>query len=362
MKSFLILTASISLFLIYLTPCLAADSLSIEAVRAKQVLDDSDFKAIDNFVAGAVGEMLDTEDFSSISNIRAIIIANSSSTQPNQTQFSEQFSKSAQKYISAALTKAETITPPERSFKIITNLLMLVDGLADIRLTDVALKYADSKNEVIRYWSIHSVTNPQITEQLNSPKAIDTARQVIRRLDEVVSKTSPDGVVLIASFAGSIKISEGESLLLKAADSRIACYADWTVEQELLDARILQILADKMTASNAAKDVAGKRFGQLLSYVFQRYIKSDDVLSDLQKEQLVSVLVCTEQNCLSKITGKPRFEIKKAIESADANALQQAQNTLLGDQTKAGELNINYGKDPGGVSITHPVALSGPPE
>ena len=58
-----------------------------------------------------------------------------------------------------------------------------------------------------------------------------------------------------------------------------------------------------------------------------------------QKEQLVSVLVDTEQSCLSKITGKPRFNIKKAIESGDINALQQEQNNLLGDETKAGELN-----------------------
>jgi hypothetical protein len=362
MKSLPVVVAVVSFsFFVYLTSAGAVESLTIEAIRGKQVLGDADFKAIDDFVAGAVGDMLATEDFSSISNIRAIIIANSASTQPNQTQFAEQFSKSAQKYISAALQKAESLTPADRSFKVTTNLLMLVDGLADVRLADVALKYADSKNEVIRYWAVHCVTNPEITEKLNSPKAIDTARQVIRRLDEITATSSPDTLGLIAGFAGSIKMPEGEPLLLKVADRRIASYADWSVQQELVDARILQVLGDVTASSSAGKEAVGKRFGQLLSYVFQRYIKGGDFLADDQKGQLVSVLVDTEKNSLSKMAGKPRFSIKKAIESGDINALQQEHNNLLGDETKAGELNINYGKDAGGNVITHPLVLASPP-
>ncbi|MGB7582580.1 MAG: hypothetical protein WBL85_09060 [Sedimentisphaerales bacterium] len=361
MKSLSLVVGIISVFCVFSASVRAVDSLAIEAVRAKSVLDEADFKTIDDFVAKAVAEILITEDFSSISNTRAIIVANSASTQPNQTQFAEQFSKSAQNYISAALLKAEGMTPADRSFKLVTNLLMLTDALADIRLAEVALKYVDSKNEVIRYWAVHCVTNPEITEKLNSPKAIDTARQVSKRLDEIVATSSPDTLGLIASFAGSIKIAEGESLLLKVADRRIASYADWTVERELTDGKILQILGDRMASSSASKEAVGKRFGQLLSYVFQRYIKGAEVLDAGQKEQLVSVLVETEQSCLSKITGKPRFNIKKAIESGDINALQQEHNNLLGDETKAGELNINYGKDAGGAVITHPLALASPP-
>jgi hypothetical protein len=361
MKSLSLVLGIISVFCFFPSFVNAADSLSMETVRGKAVLDDTDLKTIDNFVAGAVGEMLATEDFSSISNTRAIIVANSASTQPNQTQFAEQFSKSAQKYISAALQKAESLTPPEKSFRIMTNLLMLTDALTDVRLAEVALKYVDSKNEVIRYWAVHCVTNPEITEKLNSPKAIDTARQVIRRLDEIIATSSPDTLGLIASFAGSIKISEGDALLLKIADRRIASYADWSVEQELMDGVVLRALGDKMVSSIAGREAIGKRFGQLFSYVLQRYIKGADVLTDVQKEQLVSVLVETEKSTLSKILGKPRFGIKKAIESGDTNALQQEHNSVLGDVTKAGELNIDYGKDAGGASITHPLVLAAPP-
>jgi hypothetical protein len=361
MKSLSLVVTIISVFCVFSPSASAIDTSAIEAVRNKQVLDDTDLKTIDDFVIKAVAEILITEDFSSISTTRGIIVANSTSTQPNQTQYAEQFSKSAQNHISTALLKAESITPADRSYKLMTNLLMLTDALADVRLADVALKYVDSKNDVIRYWAVHCVTNPEITEKLNSPKAIDTARQVIRKLDEITATSSPDVLGLIASFAGSIKIAEGESLLLKVADQRIASYADWTVDQELVDGKILRMLGDRMATSSSSKDALGKRFGQLLSYVFQRYIKGADILYADQKEQLVSVLVDTEQSCLSKITGKPRFNIKKAIEAGDLNALQQEANNLLGDETKAGELNLNYGKDASGTLITHPLALASPP-
>jgi len=361
MKSLSLVVAVISGFFVFLASAKAVDTLAIEAVRNKSVLDDADFKTIDDFVAKAVGEMLATQDFSSISNARAVIVANSVSSQPSQTQFAEQFSKSAQKHISAALQQAGEMTPADRSFRIVTNLLMLTDALADIRLTDVAFKYVDSKNEVIRYWAVHCLTNPGITEKLNSPKAIDTARQVIRRLDEIVATSGPDTLGLIASFAGSIKISEGETLILKAADRRIASYADWSVERELLESDILRILGDKMASAGANKESIGRRFGQLFSYVLQRYIKGADVLTDAQKEQLASVLVETEKISLSKILGKARFGIKKAIESGDVNALQQEHNNIFGDGTRAGELNIDYGKDAGGASITHPLLLASPP-
>jgi GTP cyclohydrolase III len=157
-------------------------------------------------------------------------------------------------------------------------------------------------------------------------------------------------------------MTEGESLLLKVADRRIASYANWTVERELTDAKILQILSDKMVSSVASKEAIGKRFGQLFSYVFQRYIKGAEALGADQKEQIVSVLVDTEQLCVSKITGKPRFEIKRALESGDINALRKEHNNLLGDETKAGELNLTYGNASDGSPLKSPLLLADLPK
>ena len=347
--------------LAFAAPANAADTRGIEAVRAKKVLEPADLQAIDTFLAQAVGEILNTQDFSSISNIRSIILANSTSNEPGQVQFADQFSESAKKHISAALQSANALTPPSRRFKVVTNLLMLLDGLANPRLVDLPLKYIDHNNAVISYWAVHCLTNPDVVDKLDSSKEPDTVRQIARRLDAVVPTSAPETLGLIAAFAGSITVSDGEDLLLKVADRRIAAYADWSVQHELLDAAVLQLLSDKMAPSSSGKDAAGRRFGQLFSYVFQRYIKGADRLNTSQKEQLVSVLVETEKSSLTKLTGKPRSGIKKALESADSNTLLQEHNNLLGSETKPGDLNVDYGKDNSGTAIMYPLQLASPP-
>ena len=348
----------------FITPCGAVDSRAIEAVRAKKVLDSADLKAIDDFLTQAVNEILNTNDFSSVSNIRSIIIASSASNEPGQVQFAEQFSQSAKNQISAALQKADGFEQGHR-FKIITNLLMVLDDLADPRLIDLPLKYAGDKDVVISYWAVHCVTNQAIVTKFNSGKESDAVRKVVLRLDEIISGASPETLGLIASFAGSVKNPEGEGLLLKVADRRIASYADWSVKCELVDASILQILADKMISSGPDKAAAGRRFGQLYSDVFQRYIKGAKILRQSQKEKLISVLVETEKSCLLKLLKKPSSAIKKAIESGDINALAAEHNNLLGDATKQGvlpvEMSFDYGKDNSGASQTKPSQLAEPP-
>lgn len=340
----------------------AADTRDMEVVRNKEVLDDADLEIIDKFVGKAVDEILAAEDFSSISNVRSLIIANSASNEPGQEQFSQQFSRSAQKYISDTLQRAGQLASPGRRFKVITNLLMLINDLADPRLVAPALKYMDSDNDVISYWAVHCLTNPKLTDKLE----IETARQIVSRLEAVAATSSPEILRLIASFAGSINIPEGDDLLFKIADKRIASYADWAVRNELIDADILKILADKMASSGTGRLAAGRRFGQLFSYVFQRYIKGADVLNQSQKEQLVSVLVEIERTSLPKLTGKPSFGIKRAIESGDFTGLREEHNNLLGDTTKEGQLpakiGFDYGKDATGVAITHPLELASPPD
>jgi hypothetical protein len=359
-KSLLIVVLLALLPLAFTAPANAVDTRGIEAVRAKKVLEPADLQAIDTFLAQAVGEILNTQDFSSISNIRSIILANSTSNEPGQVQFADQFSESAKKHISAALRNADALTP-SRSFKVITNLLMLLYDFADPRLVDLPLKYIDHNNSVISYWAVHCLTNSDVVDKLNSSKEPDTVRQIARRLDAIVPTSTPETLGLIAVFAGSITVSDGEDLLLKVADRRIASYADWSVQHELLDAAVLQLLSDKMTSSNPGKGAAGRKFGQLLSYVFQRYIKGANQLNVSQKEQLVSVLVETEKSSLTKLTGKPRSGIKKALESADSNTLLQEHNNLLGSETKPGELDIDYGKDSSGTAIMCPLQLASPP-
>ncbi len=75
--------------------CMGVGTRDITEVRKNAVLNEQDKQVIDKFVGSAVGELVNIKDFSTASNIRGIILANSSSSVDSaRQQFSDQFSKS----------------------------------------------------------------------------------------------------------------------------------------------------------------------------------------------------------------------------------------------------------------------------
>jgi len=318
----------------------------IDAVRNKTVLDNKDLFIIDNFLAEAVRELVRTKDFTMIATLRAEILRRRG-TQP---QYAEQFSESAYKYISSGFNEALQL-PEYRRTKVIVNLLILVDGLEDLRLADLAIAKLKDKNTIIRYWAVHCLTNAGIVKRLNSGGAanLKVARLLIERLKEVVETGSPEIIALTARFAGDINIPQSEELLLQIADMRIKKYADWTVEYELLDGVILNLLDGKIASASggSGKPAVALRFAQLYSFAIQRYVKGRGLLSDVQKQRLASVLIETEDKRISRILGRPQTVIKKAVERDDYAAILDEHNRLLGDATRAGELpsklNFDYG-------------------
>lgn len=345
------------------------DTREIDICCHKEVLDDGDLQIIDDFVADAVEQLVETKDFTSVAKIRTVILSrSSSSTDSAKAQYAAQFSESAHKYISKALEAAQQLTPAEQRFKTILNLLILVDSLEDLRLTDLAIKWLNDKNKAIRYWAVHAVTNAAITEQLNSggDANFELAERITEQLKELVDSASPEILALMAEFAATVDIPQGEQLLLQIADMRIRRYEEWTVEYELLDGTILKLLDSKIPSGSINKAAVARRFGQLYSYAIQRYVKGQDVLSDTQKHQLASVLVETEVLCISKRLGMAQSVVKNAVEQDDYMALLQEHSRLLGDETRAGQLplklDFDYGKKPNGNRRVAPLALPGPPE
>jgi hypothetical protein len=347
----------------------ACDTSKIDICCHKDVLDDGDLRIIDDFVADAVDELVKTEDFTSIAKIRTVILSRSSSSKDSaKAQYEQQFSESAHKYISNALEAAKGLTPANNRFRVILNLLILVDYLQEPRLADLAIKRLDDEDNAIRYWAVHSVTNPGITGKLNSGGAanLELAERITEQLKGLVESSSPEILALMAGFAAKVGIPQGEELLLQIADMRIKRYENWKVEYELLDGDILKLLDSKIPAESASKPDVAHRFGQLYSYVFQRYIKGRDVLSDTQKNQLASVLVETEISYISKRLKVAQSVVKNAVEQGDYTVLLQEHGRLLGDETKAGQLplklNFDYGKEPDGSRRIAPLALPEPPK
>ena len=203
---------------------------------------------------------------------------------------------------------------------------------------------------------------------MNSDEAANQrlAAEIVEQLKNLVDECGPETMVLMAKFAAEVDISGGEDLLLQIADMRISKYADWTVDYELLDATVLRLLCDGIFSGNMNKSAVGRRFGQLYSYVIQRYVKGKELLSAAQKSQLASVLVETEKSCIGRLMGRPQAVIKKAIEQDDYNTLLQEHSRLLGDEIRVGQLalklSFDYGKTGSGIKRTTPLVLPEPPE
>lgn len=342
------------------------DTRAIDAVRDKTVLENRDLFTIDNFLSEAVREISKTRDFASIAKVRMDIISRRSP----HPQYSQQFSESAQKYIFAAFEAALQL-PEDRRTKLMVNLLILVDGLEDLRLADLAIAKMRDNNTIIRYWAVHCITNEGIAKQLNTGGSanVKIARLFLERLKEVVDSSSPEIIGLMAKFAGDINIPQGEEMLVQIADMRMKKYASWTVEYELLDGTVLKLLDIKIASGSGSKSsdksAAAVRFGQLYSFAIQRYVKGRGSLTDTQKQKLASVLVEIEDKCVGRILGAPQSIIKKAVERDDYAAIVVEHNRLLGDAKQAGELssklNFDYGTASGGGKRTAPLPLPAPP-
>ena len=350
--TFVFLTVFIVLTLSFQTE--AVETRGIDGVRNKNVLEPGDFQIIDDFISDAVAKLLETTDFTSVSWARAVIVQRKRSVRNSaQGQYSGQFSKSAYEHIRQALQEASAMEPNEVRFKVIVNLLMLVDELEDLELVRLAFPMLNGQSKVIRYWAVHCITNAGIIEQINSsnPTASGSAKEIVERLKKLVSISEPEELGLMVEFAAKAKAAKAEELLLEIVDIRIKRYADWTVESELLDSSILRMLCDKLVSNSKNADVA-RRFGQLYSYAMQRYIldiKGGQFLSEPQRSELASVLVDAEKFCIGKLINRPQSLIKRAVEQDKAGELQREHNKLLGSDASAGELGskfrFDYGRD-----------------
>jgi hypothetical protein len=350
----------------------AVDTRDIDAVLKKSVIDDQDKKIIDDFLAQAVAELVKTKDFTSIAKLRSVILSRKST----QNQYAQQFSESSYRQIQAGFEQAQILRPEERKTNIIINLMILIDGLEDPRLADLAMERLNDQNMVIRYWAVHSLTNPAIVQQLNSSAASnpELARTITERLKEIIPTSKPEIIVLMARFATNINIPQGEELLLQVADDRIKRYADWTATSEFYDIIILKLLESKIPlpsqgtgtmapATSPAKPAIARRFAQLYSFVIQRYIKGDNVLIEDQKNNLASVIIEIEEKCITRLLGLTRSPgtLRRAIERNDLAALSDEHNKLLGDETSTGQLpsklGFDYSTTPNGPKRTAPIPL-----
>ena len=349
----------------------AVNTREVDNVRKKAVLDNSDLKIIDDFLAEAIKELVRTRDLTTIAQKRTVIL----SRQSTQGQYAKQFSESARRYIAQAFLDAQKLPRQERITGVTINLLILVDGLKDLGLVDQVVPMLKNENMVIRYWAVHSLTNPGIITQLNAATNSNQASVFAAKFTEILDTSTPEITALITRFAAGAKIPQAEQLLCRIADIRIKRYADWTVKYELYDSAILKYLSSKIplasqssgstsTTSATSKAAVARCFAQLYSYAIQRYVKGADILNNTQKSHLASVLADIEEKCIG-ILLKPQRTIRMALERNSLPAILAEHDRLLGSATTPGQLpqtlKFDYSTNPNGPKLTAPIPLSDPP-
>jgi len=345
---------------------MAVDTRAIDEVLKKAVLETQDFKVIDDFLAEAVQELARERDFTTIARRRSVIISRKS----EQAQYAQQFSQSALRHIQAGFGKAQELRPEQRKTNVITNLLILIDALEDLGLADLALARLKDENAVVRYWAVHCLTSPAIVQQLNAGAASNPgpATGIAGQLKDLVDTSNSETLALIAKFAATVNVPQGEGLLLQVADARIKRYADWTVKHELFEIPLLKLLESKLPLSSQGpggevpaslgKPAIAQRFAQLYSYAIQRYLKGQDVLNNIQKG------VDVQEKCVSRLLGGQQTTFRRAIERASLTAISDEHNRLLGNGATTGQLpsklGFDYGTDSEGAKRTAPVPLPDP--
>ncbi len=342
------------------------DLRRIEEVMKKEVLTQQDFQVIDEFMNDAVTDMVRATDFTQVSKTRAIILSH----QSEHPQYAQQYSESAHRQIAEGIQEARTDIRDERTqFKVIANLLILIDSLKDPRLVDLAVREIPHSNNAVRYWALRASTNPELWAKIgqNQGSAAQLATRIMAACDQIVGSSSAEVLLQVAEFAGRFNTAEATGLLIRVAEVRFGRYADWSVDYELMDSAVLRLLCDKIVAAGTgASDQLARRFAHLYSFAIQRYIKGQNLgrLHETSRNHLLSVLIDAEDKCLGQLLGTPQTTIRRAIEAGDLTALQTESDRLFGTENSAGAIPTKFGFNYGapGQSRTAPPILPDPPQ
>jgi hypothetical protein len=327
------------------------DGRRIEDVVKKSVLTPEDMQVIDAFVSDAVGRLVRTTDFTEVAKTRAVIVSH----QVAQAQYAQRFSEAVAREIGKGFDYATNeITDPARRFMVFTNLLILANELNDARFVDLGIRMIPHENNAVRYWALRVATNPGVWDKLSQDQntAAPLSGRVLDTCSKIVPTSSAESLYLMAQFAGRYSTPAAQDLLSRVADVRIERYADGAVKYELVDTGILKLLSAKIAAGGTAGPQLAPQFGQLYSYAIQRYMRGvkNNNLKEPSASQLASVLVETEQQCLSKLLSGPQPQtgaVTRALEAGDMAALQAEHDRLLGGPNQKGALpakfNFTYG-------------------
>ncbi|MBN1787966.1 MAG: hypothetical protein JW806_06170 [Sedimentisphaerales bacterium] len=369
MQKTYLLTAVLLAISLFYSSAFAVNTARIDVVRSKETLADSDTKIIEEFLAEFFTEFFMTTDFSDIASLRAEIVSRSTSEMDSgQFQYGPRFFVAIKKEMSETLQKVNALPQGHHKILLTTNLLIIINDLANLDLSKLAVNYLKSPEVMIRYWAVNCVSNEKIRKQLNmtdSQENVLLAQEYVEKLQAIAqNEQSGDIVILLANFAADLDQPSADDMLDQIAQERINLYLNWQVENEMIDENILAALAKKVQSKTQKKAMIAKDFAVLYSLIIQRCVIGEEVLSPESKQNLISVIMQSEKYITQFAPGW-QGSLKRAIERGGGATLLTEHDTLFGSATQTGILpaaaGFDYGKTAGGAAKTAPPMLSKPP-
>jgi len=352
-----------------LCPVYAVNTAKIDVIRNKEILAEADTAVIEEFLRDVFSEFIAKNDFSDIASLRTTIISKSTSVpESGQIQYGPRFFTAAQKEISSTFKAINALPESYRKTLLTTNLLIIVNDLANMEIAKMALDYLQSTDVIVRYWAVNSLSNSNIIRQLNDTPEENRrlAQEFTQRLVAVVkTEQSGDILILLAQFASGIKQPAANDILTAIAQNRIDLYLAWKANDEMTDMSILKALADRTQIDADSSRAMAKNFAILYSLVIQKYILAEQSLTETSRSNLVSVITQSEK-LLSRFIPDWQGSLKRGIEKGGGAALLAEADSLFGSVSAAGKLpaaaGFDYGKNADGSTKTAPPTLSKPPQ
>ncbi len=351
----------------------ALNSTEIEAVRAakhesKARLIGGDKGVIETFVRSGLQELLLEEDPWEAVVIRVAIVAQKGGSE--LSPYSAAFIEAAVNNLKTTFEDAGRLQDADRRQRMFLHLLIIAAELESMEMADIGLGMLAGPGAAVQYWAVKTVTSPSVAAELTSPIMgdEDLTRRIVSELAKTVdSVIVPEALRMVVEFADAVDTAEARALVLKIADQRTVLYEKWTVKYELMDMMLLSALGKQILSENAdaKRAIACRKFGQLYSYVIERFILGQEVLSTGHKQQLASVIAEVENTILSKLLVRNQVRLRKAVESGKVSVLESERKFILGGSSQPGslptKLKFDYGKGSTGNAATAPKSLKSPP-
>ena len=331
-------------------------------------LTDSDRAVIDRFWRIALDAMLLSEDPARLVSIRR---------QVQEEKGTEPLSFYATGYIQAGRTHLQTAFETvagwgtsNKKILLERNLVILTAQLQSPLLAELGLERLSHADEVVRYWAIKSVASTALAQQLTDTATGDDVLTgtILKSLAERVGP-EPSLEILrnIVVFAAMINREEARGILLSAAQRRISAYMSWNVDNEQFDAVLLKAMGQIVLAERESegRSAMARRFAELFSLVFQRYLADPSPLTEEQKRALLNVIAEVDSQILTRVMGVQQTGIIRAI-NRPTGGLDREYEMFFGNEMRAGELGtrlkFDYGKTTDGKAISAPPKLPAPPQ